>query len=248
VRVLLADGDASRRASVRALLEGEFPCAEAATAEDLLLFLDDHAPGLTLFDPALPGAGGAEAVARVRELHPDELVLLLADDPSIALCRAAMRAGAHDCLDRAHLAPGALRTACEAAARRAAADADARRRGRTDGRAAVRRHEREAAARLASAATEAAWAAVDAQLRRRWAGLYLAAAARPAGDGERARAVADLVAETAVEGDPAALWLALHVHAVAGSGGGPDAEAVDRAREVLVEGLAALAARSRAAR
>ena len=59
-RVLVADGDAERRARTRRALGDEFVLAEAAAADEALVWLEDQAPGLTLADYRLPGAAGAE--------------------------------------------------------------------------------------------------------------------------------------------------------------------------------------------
>src|SRR5437762_2603666 len=82
-RVLVADGDAERRARTRRALGDEFVLAEAAAADEALVWLEDQAPGLTLADYRLPGAAGArlskpelgaawkavDAAARERWLH-----------------------------------------------------------------------------------------------------------------------------------------------------------------------------------
>src|SRR5881394_1515698 len=132
-------------------------------------------PRVLVADFRLPGAAGAELVARIRDLAPHELVLILAPDPSLGLCRAAMRAGAYDCLDMGALLPEQLRASCESALARLEEATRGRRVGEDRARGAVRRHEREAAARLSKPETIAAWKAVEVAARDRWVHAYLQA-------------------------------------------------------------------------
>ncbi len=237
-RVLVVDADEARRRSLYETLADEFDVAEASTADDALGWLPGRAPGLTLLDHGLPGSGGAELVSRVRELHPNELVLILAPDPSLGVCRAAMRAGAYDCLDRHALLPAQLRGVCEAAVQRLE-EAERQDRAREERVAeAVRRHEREAAARLSTPEALDAWCSVSAEERRRWADAYLHAVEAPEGSSERAKAIGEVVEGVSRRERPGALLLALHAHAVASARPASTDAAMDHARRVLVSVLA----------
>src|SRR5205809_1057906 len=79
-RVLVADGDAERRARTRRALGDEFVLAEAAAADEALVWLEDHARGAgrrhereaaaRLSKPELVAAWKAvDAAARERWLH-----------------------------------------------------------------------------------------------------------------------------------------------------------------------------------
>jgi DNA-binding NarL/FixJ family response regulator len=240
-RVLVADGDPERRARMRRALGDEFVLAEAAAADEALVWLEDQAPGLTLADFRLPGAAGAELVARIRDLAPHELVLILAPDPSLGLCRAAMRAGAYDCLDPGSLLPEQLRASCEAALARLEEAARGRRVGEDLARGAVRRHEREAASRLAKPEAVAAWKAVDVAARERWVHDYLQAVESPAAGPDRERCIQELAFEIGAQTKPGELLIALHVHAVASARPSTTDEAMDRARDCLVAALVRVA-------
>ena len=240
-RVLVADGDPARRARTRRALGDEFVLAEASNVEEALAWLEEQAPGLTLADLRLPGAAGAELVARIRELAPHELVLILAPDPSLGLCRAAMRAGAYDCLDPATLPPEELRATCDGALARLEEAARTRRLAHDLARGAVRRHEREAAARLSRPEALAAWQAVDPSTRERWLHDYLQAVEAPAGSEDRGRLLQELANEVGVEARPGEILTALHLHATAAARPSTTDDAMDRARECLVQALAKVA-------
>lgn len=240
-RVLVADADEARRRSLCETLSDEFSVAEAKSAEDALTWLSGRSPGLTLLDHGLPGAGGAELVARVRELFPNELVLILAPDPSLGVCRAAMRAGAYDCLDRHSLLPETLRAVCEAAAARLEETERANRAREERVAEAVRRHEREAAARLATSDVLDAWCAADPEERKKWADAWLRAAEAPDRSAEREKALAEILEGVAHLERPGAVLVALHAH-VAAAQRPPSTDApMDHARAVLVAALSRLA-------
>jgi DNA-binding NarL/FixJ family response regulator len=249
-RVLVADAEEGRRRDLRAALGGDFAVAEASGADEAVAWLQGQEPGLTLLDHGLPGAAGAELVARLKELYPHELVLILAPEPSLGLTRAAMRAGAYDCLDRGALVPEQLRAVCESAAARLEEAGRQRRAVEEQARGAVRRHEREAAGRLSTADSLAAWKAIEVTERRRWVEAYLRAVAAPEGSPERDRALGEVSEPVSRCERPGVLLAALHAHAVASPRPSSSDESVDRSREALVRLLGlvadALALRTRA--
>lgn len=243
-RLLIADAVAPRRAEVRAALADDFTVAEAERADDVLAWLDQAEPGCTLLDHALPGAGGAALVGRIGELFPDEVVLLVAPDPSVELCRAAMRAGAYDCLDRTLLDPRQVRALAEAAQERFPGRRGGRALAEANLRAAVRLHEREAAARLCTPAALAAWRSVDLAERSRWLSLWDRALTSLEAPAERRRALEEVVDALVCTSEGPDLLAALHLHATAAARPGGRDDAVERARELLVEALQLLVGRA----
>lgn len=110
IRIVLADDHPMVRYGIVAVL-ADAPevevVAEASSGSELLVAVHEHRPDVVVTDLDMPGMGGAEATARLRERHPEVAVLVLtmhADDDSLF---AALRAGARGYLlkgaDRAEL-------------------------------------------------------------------------------------------------------------------------------------------------
>ena len=243
LRVLLADPVPARRGAVRAALGDAYGLAEAASAEEVLGWLDLGETGITLLDTSLPGAGIPELEARIRELHPQELVVLLVDEPSVGLCRAAMRAGAYDCLGRAQVDASQVQSLGEAAARRREERARVQRAAGANSRQAVRVHEREAAVRLCGPSTLELWRSADADERARWIECWDRAVQSAETPGERRRALDDLLDAIARRPRAADLLSAVHLHAAGSVRWKGREDGLERAREVLVEALQRLADR-----
>jgi DNA-binding NarL/FixJ family response regulator len=243
LRILLADPDETRRAAVRTSLSDEFAFAEASSADEVIAWLDLGDLGITLLDVSLRGAGIPELVGRIRELHPQELVLLVVDEPSVGLCRAAMRAGAYDCLGRHEMDTAQLRALCEAAAGRREERARSLRAAVSNGRLSVRVHEREAAVRLCDASALTLWKSVEVEERGRWLDAWERAVQAVDAPGERRRALEDLVEALARQPRAAELLTAVHLHAAGAVRTKGREDALERARDVLVEALQRLVER-----
>ena len=117
-RILLADPDPARRRRLRERVGEGRGTAEAAGPEDALVWLEGQAPGLTVLMAGRDPAEDCQAVARIRELFPEELVVLVTPASSPDLVRAAMRAGAFDLLSADSAEQGGLAATLDAAAQR----------------------------------------------------------------------------------------------------------------------------------
>jgi DNA-binding NarL/FixJ family response regulator len=108
VRVVLADDHPMVRYGIAAVLADSTDVevvGEAQNGNELLALVAEQHPDVVLTDLSMPGMNGAEAVARLRSLHPSVATLVLTmhtDDESLF---TAMRAGA-----RGYLVKGADRT------------------------------------------------------------------------------------------------------------------------------------------
>ena len=97
IRILLVDDHAVLRAGLRLLLEREEglePVGEAATAEDALRALPRLAPDVVVIDIEMPGMGGIEGAALIRERAPDARILFLSMHDQARDVRRAFDAGA----------------------------------------------------------------------------------------------------------------------------------------------------------
>jgi len=97
VRVHLADDHALVRAGIRALLEGlegVTVVAEAANGIEVLELARKHRPDVVLLDISMPGLGGLEASAQLKQELPEVRVVMLSMHANEEYVLQALRAGA----------------------------------------------------------------------------------------------------------------------------------------------------------
>jgi DNA-binding NarL/FixJ family response regulator len=97
VRVLLADDHALVRAGIRALLEGlegVAVVAEAGNGGEVLELARKHRPDVVLLDISMPGIGGLEASAQLKQELPQVRVVMLSMHANEEYVLQALRAGA----------------------------------------------------------------------------------------------------------------------------------------------------------
>jgi DNA-binding NarL/FixJ family response regulator len=97
VRVLLADDHALVRAGIRALLqslEGVTVVAETGNGTEVLEFARAHHPDVVLLDISMPGLGGLEVSAQLRDALPEVRVVILSMHANEEYVLQALRAGA----------------------------------------------------------------------------------------------------------------------------------------------------------
>jgi DNA-binding NarL/FixJ family response regulator len=97
VRVLLADDHALVRAGIRALLQnldGVTVVAETGNGAEVLEFARAHRPDVVLLDISMPGLGGLEVSAQLRDALPDVRVVMLSMHANEEYVLQALRAGA----------------------------------------------------------------------------------------------------------------------------------------------------------
>jgi DNA-binding NarL/FixJ family response regulator len=97
VRVLLADDHALVRAGIRALLEdleGVTVVAEAGNGSEVLELARKHRPDVALLDISMPGLGGLEASAQLKQELPEVRVVMLSMHANEEYVLQALRVGA----------------------------------------------------------------------------------------------------------------------------------------------------------
>lgn len=75
--VLVVDDDDVIRETLLELLEGNYQCQVASTAEDALQKLEAQPFDVVVTDVSLPGLSGGELLAKVRELYPETPVIIV---------------------------------------------------------------------------------------------------------------------------------------------------------------------------
>ena len=94
---IVEDHDLMRR-MLRRLVEAQedfVVVGEAASAEDALLEVGSRHPELVLVDVGLPGMGGIEMIAQLRDEDPDLRFVVVSAYEDPASRRRALAAGAH---------------------------------------------------------------------------------------------------------------------------------------------------------
>lgn|ERR1051325_3963824 len=97
IRLLLVDDHLVVRVGLRGLLETQpdfAVVAEAASSEAALREFQNHQPDVVLMDLRMPGPGGAETTAAIRQKFPDARVLVLTTFDSDEDIYRALDAGA----------------------------------------------------------------------------------------------------------------------------------------------------------
>jgi two-component system NtrC family response regulator len=104
-RLLVIDDEPGLRLMIRAVMEdGGWQVQEAGTAEQGLEILGGakgpQGPSVVLLDMKLPGMGGMEALARVRQVAPQVPVVMLTAHGTVGSAVEAMKRGAFDYLTK----------------------------------------------------------------------------------------------------------------------------------------------------
>lgn len=93
---LIVDDEAHVRLYVRMVLGrlGIVRCLEATSLEQALAIVEAEQPGLIMLDMHLPGAGGLEVLAKIRELDEEVRVIILSGESTAGAVMAAASQGA----------------------------------------------------------------------------------------------------------------------------------------------------------
>jgi two-component system response regulator NreC len=97
IRIVLADGHALMRRSLRQLLEGEQDIAVIAEAQDLtttVSHVHSDRPHVLALDLSMPDGSGLDAIGELRERAPDTQIVVLTMNDSPMFAQRALAAGA----------------------------------------------------------------------------------------------------------------------------------------------------------
>lgn len=94
--IYIVDDEAIIRDGISMALEGDYRISGFAAAETALDALTADPPDLVLLDIGLPGMNGIDALARIKELHPEILVIMITAYEDIQIVISAMKKGAYD--------------------------------------------------------------------------------------------------------------------------------------------------------
>jgi DNA-binding NtrC family response regulator len=94
-RVLVVDDEADVREFLKTALEATGHVVETATGGEAAILAFDVKPyALVITDLKMPGCDGFEVLRRVREVHPDTVVVILTGYGSVKSAVNLMREGA----------------------------------------------------------------------------------------------------------------------------------------------------------
>jgi DNA-binding NtrC family response regulator len=100
-RIVLIDDEANASAALETLLEQDgYDVERAPDGRAGLLLVERHDPDLVLTDLRMPGMDGLELLARIKELRPEAMVILMTAYGTVRTAVKAMKLGAEDYLGK----------------------------------------------------------------------------------------------------------------------------------------------------
>ena len=94
--IYIVDDDELVREGIISALESDYNLKAFPTAEDVLESLKTELPDLILLDIGLPGMSGIEALAKIKDISQDILVVMITAFEDIDTVISAMKQGAYD--------------------------------------------------------------------------------------------------------------------------------------------------------
>ena len=99
--ILIVDDEPSIQASLRGVLEDEgYRVSAVGSGADALRFFADEPPDLTFLDIWMEGMDGLEALAAIRRLRPEAVVVMISGHGTIETAVKATRLGAWDFIEK----------------------------------------------------------------------------------------------------------------------------------------------------
>ena len=99
--ILIVDDEESIRESLKGILQDEgFRTLFARNGEEGLNLVKEDNPDLVLLDIWMPGMDGLETLHRIREGHPEQLVIMMSGHGTIETAVKATKLGAYDFIEK----------------------------------------------------------------------------------------------------------------------------------------------------
>ncbi|MCK4501413.1 MAG: sigma-54-dependent Fis family transcriptional regulator [Desulfuromonadales bacterium] len=99
--ILIVDDEKSIRDSLSGILLDEgFTPLTAESGEEALAKLREEKPDLVLLDIWMPGLDGLETLTRIREINPDQLVVMMSGHGTIETAVRSTKLGAYDFIEK----------------------------------------------------------------------------------------------------------------------------------------------------
>ena len=99
--ILIVDDEQSICQSLEGILEDEgFRTAFASSGEEALAVIQSEDPDLVLLDIWMPGIDGIETLKKIKQLRPQQLVIMMSGHGSIETAVKATRLGAYDFIEK----------------------------------------------------------------------------------------------------------------------------------------------------
>jgi two-component system nitrogen regulation response regulator NtrX len=99
--ILIVDDEPAIQSSLRGVLEDEgYRVTAVGSGDDALALLTDEAPDLVFLDIWMPGLDGLETLARIKQLRPEETVVMISGHGTIETAVRATRLGAYDFIEK----------------------------------------------------------------------------------------------------------------------------------------------------
>lgn len=99
--ILIVDDEKSIRDSLTGILQDEgFLPTSVASGEAAIEKTSDEKPDLILLDIWMPGIDGMETLTRIRDIYPDQLVVMMSGHSTIETAVRATKLGAYDFIEK----------------------------------------------------------------------------------------------------------------------------------------------------
>jgi len=99
--ILIIDDEQSIRESLTGILQDEgFTPFSVESGETALEKISEEKPDLILLDIWMPGMDGMETLTRIREMYPDQLVVMMSGHGTIETAVKATKLGAYDFIEK----------------------------------------------------------------------------------------------------------------------------------------------------